>query len=255
MIEVMSETDERVEFRFSAELEERLKDRRVFLRPPGYGKPGRIIFPKQVVIEQYAHYPASEVLYTNGTLSYSESPFPMLPIRVGRYSSIAGGLQLFGERHPYEWATQSNLSYNPGYPAVAAARHELLGQPELYVNPQPLTGPTIGNDVWIGQNVLMARTVTVGDGAVIAAGSVVTKDVPPYAIAGGLPARPIKKRFADEICQMLLQGEWWKFDPACLFRLELRNPAVFAPRFLEERYRGNVKPYEPLTTRWQDLMP
>ena len=67
----------------------------------------------------------------------------------------------------------------------------------------------IGNDVWIGYDAVVLAGVTVGDGAIIAARAVVTKDVPPYTIVGGVPARPIRKRFADAEIDQLLELKWW----------------------------------------------
>ena len=70
----------------------------------------------------------------------------------------------------------------------------------------------IGNDVWVGANVTILRGVEVGDGAVIAAGSVVTKSIPPYAIVGGNPAKFIKWRFPFEVREKLLEIKWWDWD-------------------------------------------
>ncbi len=70
---------------------------------------------------------------------------------------------------------------------------------------------TIGNDVWIGANVILLPGVTIGDGAVIAAGAVVTKDVEPYAVAGGVPARIIKYRFSEEKIRLLEEIRWWEW--------------------------------------------
>ena len=67
----------------------------------------------------------------------------------------------------------------------------------------------IGNDVWIGYGAMIMGGVTLGDGAVVAAGAVVTKDVPPYTVVGGVPAREIKKRFCDEDIEFLLNFKWW----------------------------------------------
>ncbi len=70
----------------------------------------------------------------------------------------------------------------------------------------------IGNDVWIGYNATIMPGVKVGDGAIIATNSTVTKDVAPYAIVGGNPAREIKKRFSDEDIEKLLELQWWDWD-------------------------------------------
>lgn len=70
----------------------------------------------------------------------------------------------------------------------------------------------IGNDVWIGSYVKIMEGVTIGDGAVVAAGAVVTKDVPPYAVVGGVPARVIKYRFDEETVQEMLKLRWWDKD-------------------------------------------
>ncbi|MPM08230.1 Virginiamycin A acetyltransferase [bioreactor metagenome] len=67
----------------------------------------------------------------------------------------------------------------------------------------------IGSDVWIGYEVVILAGVTIGDGAIIGARAVVTKDVPPYTIVGGAPARPIRKRFSEEIVSALLELRWW----------------------------------------------
>lgn len=67
----------------------------------------------------------------------------------------------------------------------------------------------IGNDVWIGYEAVILAGVTIGDGAVIGARAVVTKDVAPYTVVGGVPARPVKKRFSDGTIQRLLELRWW----------------------------------------------
>ena len=72
----------------------------------------------------------------------------------------------------------------------------------------------IGNDVWIGFEAVILAGVTIGDGAIIGARAVVTKDVPPYTIVGGVLARPIRKRFSDEDIAALLALKWWDLPPA-----------------------------------------
>lgn len=70
----------------------------------------------------------------------------------------------------------------------------------------------MGNDVWVGCNSVLISGVKVGDGAIIGAGAVVTKDIPPYAIVVGVPARVIKYRFDEEVRERLLQIKWWNWD-------------------------------------------
>ena len=83
----------------------------------------------------------------------------------------------------------------------------------------PFKGDTIvGNDVWIGQNVTIMPGVNIGDGAIIAANSVVTKDIPAYHIAGGNPCRIIRKRFDDVLIEYLLSLEWWNWSPEKIFK-------------------------------------
>ena len=71
----------------------------------------------------------------------------------------------------------------------------------------------VGNDVWIGRESVILPGVTIGDGAIVAAYSVVTRDVPPYTLAGGNPARPLKPRFDPELTQLLLAFRWWDLPP------------------------------------------
>lgn len=69
----------------------------------------------------------------------------------------------------------------------------------------------IGNDVWIGYEAVVMQGITIGDGAIIGARALVTKDVPPYSIVGGVPAKPIRKRFSDEVIAQLLEIKWWEW--------------------------------------------
>lgn len=71
---------------------------------------------------------------------------------------------------------------------------------------------TVGNDVWIGYEAVILSGVTIGDGAIIGARAVVTKDVPPYTIVGGVPAKLIRRRFSDEVVEQLLRLRWWDWD-------------------------------------------
>lgn len=83
----------------------------------------------------------------------------------------------------------------------------------------PLKGDTVvGNDVWIGQNVTILPGVHIGDGAIIGANSLVSKDVPPYCIVGGNPCREIRPRFDKELIEYLLNLKWWDWDAEKIFK-------------------------------------
>lgn len=108
---------------------------------------------------------------------------------IGSFTSIASGVILGGARHPMEWLGMSPVFYK-GRDSIKTKFVEFELPPPKRV--------TIGNDVWIGRNAIVLPGVSVCDGAVVGAGAVVTKDVPPYAVVAGNPARVIKYRF-DEV--------------------------------------------------------
>ena len=126
-------------------------------------------------------------------------------LKIGAFCSISKGVQIFlGGEHRTEWVTTYpfNIMWKAG--------NMIKGHPRTKGD------VIIGNDVWIGTEALILSGVTIGDGAVIAARSVVTRDIPSYTIAGGNPARPIKKRFDENTIQRLLYIRWWDWDDALI---------------------------------------
>lgn len=85
----------------------------------------------------------------------------------------------------------------------------------------------IGNDVWIGYEALIMSGVTIGDGAIIGARAVVTRDVPPYTIVAGVPAKPIRRRFSDEVIETLQSAQWWNWEKG---RIEKNLDAIIHGR-------------------------
>ena len=122
---------------------------------------------------------------------------------IGAFCSIANQLIVGGAKHPLNWVSTSPVFYNVG---GGTGRH--LGNQEI----DPLKRTTIGNDVWIGSRVTIIQGLNIGTGAVIGTGSIVTKDVPPYAVVAGSPARIIKYRFDEDTIQKLLNSNWWKLS-------------------------------------------
>lgn len=127
-------------------------------------------------------------------------------VDIGRYTSIAYGVNIGMFGHPVDWFSTSSRQYLVGH--VPGAR-SVSTRP---YDANPLT--IIGNDVWIGVGATIIDGCRIGDGAIVAAGAVVTKDVPPYAIVGGVPARIIRYRFDATTIKRLLALKWWRYDIA-----------------------------------------
>lgn len=147
-----------------------------------------------------------------GFSSYINSGLIRSYCEVGRYCSIGRNVSIGLGNHDI-----SCLSTSPFLSHLAS------GESLKLASDTPKRRVIIGNDVWIGDNVCIASGITIGHGAVIAAGAVVTKDVPPYAIFGGVPAKKIKMRFEDEIIAKMLKSEWWNIHPSNLLTLPKTN--------------------------------
>lgn len=128
---------------------------------------------------------------------------------IGRFCAIASEVHLGTGSHP----TRDYASIHPiFYLARPALGWSFVAEDRL----REFAPTTVGNDVWIGARAIVRDGVTIGDGAIIGAGAVVVGDIEPYAIYGGVPARRIRMRFADDDVAMLLRLRWWDRDEAWL---------------------------------------
>ncbi len=139
-------------------------------------------------------------------------------ITIGKFCCIATGLSIIGYDHHSEWAAMypflddGHRANWPGTTGMPYPQSPEFGSNKSRGNIQ------IGNDVWIGSDVKLFKGITVGDGAVIGACSLVNKSVEPYTIVAGIPARPIRKRFSDEEIRLLQKVRWWDLPESLINR-------------------------------------
>lgn len=164
-----------------------------------------------------------------GSMSYIRSGGELINVSsIGRYCSIGNGVILGQERagHPLNWVSSHPFQYTG-----TGLNYENLGPPA-----------TIGHDVWIGRDAIIMEGVRVGIGAVIAARSVVTNDVPDYAIVAGVPARIIRYRHKKEIINALLDSEWWDIPLNELKKMDLSQPEIFIKYISLSKVRKSARP-------------
>jgi len=141
--------------------------------------------------------------------SYTAGDVSIIYADIGKYCSIASHVRINPGNHPMWRVTQHHMTY----------RRKTFGMgenDEEFFQWRRDHRVTIGHDVWIGHAAIIMPAVTIGHGAVVGAGAVVTKDVEPYTIVVGVAAKPIKKRFEDDVIEKLLKIEWWNWDRTTL---------------------------------------
>ena len=142
-----------------------------------------------------------------GRCTYIGSNSSLTNCKIGRFCSIAENVKVISATHP----TNTFISTSPCF--FSTLKQCGISFVEKNLFKEKLTVDNydiiIGNDVWIGTDVKIIGGVTIGDGAIVAMGSVVTKDVPPYAIVGGVPAKLIRYRFTEKEMKKLIEIKWW----------------------------------------------
>ena len=175
-------------------------------------KKAKLTAVRNSVIHPTSKLEAGTLFYSSRMERYSFCGYncEIVQSDIGSFTSIANEVVLGGGRHPMEWVAMSPVFYE-GRDSVKAKFSEHARPPGKRV--------VVGHDVWIGRSAIVLPGVTIGTGAVVGAGAIVTKDVPPYAIVAGNPARLIRYRFDESTVQRLLATAWWDFPEERLKRL------------------------------------
>jgi len=141
-----------------------------------------------------------------GEYSYTAGDVQVIYADVGRFCSIASHVRINPGNHPMQRPAQHHFTYRRRQYGFAAE------DDAAFFAWRAEHRCRIGHDVWIGHAAIVMPGVSVGNGAVIAAGTIVTRDVPPYAIVAGVPARPVRMRFEPRIVEKLQAIAWWDWD-------------------------------------------
>lgn len=142
-----------------------------------------------------------------GDFSYFERHAEAIYTTIGKFCSIAANSRINALEHPIERITQHKLSYRPN------EYFRWLGVDAAFRARRQAKAVSIGNDVWIGHGAVIMPGISIGNGAIVGANSVVTRNVPAYAIVAGVPAKPLRMRFPSEIAARIESLAWWDWPP------------------------------------------
>ncbi|TPJ41180.1 antibiotic acetyltransferase [Mesorhizobium sp. B2-5-13] len=162
-----------------------------------------------------------------GDFSYFERHAEAIYTTIGKFCSIAANSRINALEHPIERLTQHKVSYRPN------EYFRWLGVDAAFRDRRRSKAVTIGNDVWVGHGAVILPGIAIGNGAVIGANAVVTRDVPSYTIVAGVPAKPIRLRFAPEIAARIEALAWWDWPVETLARAVPDMQAMPIEAFLD----------------------
>ena len=177
-----------------------------------------------------------------GYMSYIADDSYIYRTTIGKYCSIGPYCKIIAGRHP----TEKYISTHPAFYSIQTPNISYVERNKFleyrFANVKDEICVVIENDVWIGANVSILDGITIGNGAIVGAGAVVTKDVPPYAIIGGVPAKILKYRFMPIDIDWLLDFKWWDKDEEWIIKHAIEFDNI-------EKIRNSIFPCAQQRTR------
>ena len=168
---------------------------------------------------------------TVGDYSYCDRYCDIANARIGKFSNIASFVRIGATDHPLDRASLHHFMYR------SASYWDDAAEDAAWFNHRHSRLAHIGHDTWIGHNAQVKPEVTIGHGAVVASGAVVTRDVAPYSIVAGLPAKPVRDRLPPGLADRLIALGWWDWDHARL-RAALEDFRTLPAEAFLEKYGG-----------------
>ena len=166
-----------------------------------------------------------------GDYSYCDRMCDLANAKVGKFANIASFVRVGATDHPLDKASLHHFLYRSAdyWPDVD---HDA----DWFAHRASRTA-SIGHDTWIGHNAQVKPQITIGDGAVVASGAVVTRDVAPYTIVAGVPAKPVRRRLPEDLADRLMALAWWNWDHATL-RIALPDFRTLSAEAFLEKHDG-----------------
>lgn len=177
-----------------------------------------------------------------GAYSFFRSGVVSSDLMIGRFCSLGENIHIGvnAQAHPTDWVSSSPFQYDKSFKRTPVRLSYTVN----------MSKTSIGNDVWIGEGVLIMEGVRIGDGAIVAARAVVIKDVAPYSIVGGIPARVIRERFSESLTQELLDTQWWNYSLDAMADFTFDKPEEFLKQLHVSKVKeSNYKSYAVVRSR------